>query len=232
MDSLPDDVLAIIFDSLPWQDRLRWRDVCLRWRGIMHNAAMWRSMPRICAVQVIRQACLADDMATAQYLIGRFGFDPYDGQWLLRITEWFRSKTYGETMLFEPFDWACILGDLDVAKWFARHLETKLADIRATGNLALIYASGEGHLAVVQWLVSTFGLGPDDARTYQCAALRFACKGGHLATAQWLVSTFGLGLDDVRAEMSYAVNFAAQNQHRDVVEWLSTTFGVREGSIW
>jgi len=96
-------------------------------------------------------------------------------------------------------------------------------------------ACNRGHLTVMQWLVSRFGLTADDARANDNLALVRVCSQGHLAAAQWLVAHFGLTVKDMRNSY-YALPWACIGGHSAMAQWLVARFGltvddVRSGDI-
>jgi hypothetical protein len=45
-DSLSNELLWMIFERVPWCDRLRCRAVCQRWYGVLRGATLWKDIPR------------------------------------------------------------------------------------------------------------------------------------------------------------------------------------------
>ena len=76
-------------------------------------------------------------------------------------------------------------------------------------NLAVICASGNGHLEMVKYLVSLGAdIGSDDNQSVKCAS-----RNGHLEIVKYLVS---LGAD-IRSENDISVRWASENGHRLII---------------
>jgi len=84
---------------------------------------------------------------------------------------------------------ACSWGNFGMVKQLSRAFA-----VRDFVGKALQKASSNGHLQIVQWLVSQFELLSEDVWA-DCRTLRYMCVNGHLATAQWLVSMYGTPAD-------------------------------------
>ena len=81
-----------------------------------------------------------------------------------------------------------------------------------TNDEALIYASSNGHLDVVKYLVDHgANVNADDDE-----ALIWASKNGHLDVVEYLVDNGA----NVNAEDDYALRLASENGHTDIVKYL------------
>jgi hypothetical protein len=117
------------------------------------------------------------------------------------------------------FHLACSDGALQVAKLVAANV-----DLRGEARNAVIHACGEGHLAMVHWLVSHFEITRYDVCGNDTYAFMRACENGHLATAQWLTSAFGLTMPDIGGWSCHLLEKACANNSREMAEWLVATF--------
>ncbi len=117
------------------------------------------------------------------------------------------------------FHLACSDGALRVAKLVAANV-----DLRGEARSAVINSCGEGHLAMVHWLVSHFELTRDDVCGNDTYVFMRACENDHLATAQWLTSAFGLTTKDVGGWSCHLLEKACANNSREMAEWLVATF--------
>ena len=79
-------------------------------------------------------------------------------------------------------------------------------------NNAIMYASSNGHIAVVRYLISIGA----DLTVGNNRAVRYASRNGHLDVVKYLVSVGANPTDD----NNYAVQYASQNGHLDVVRYL------------
>jgi hypothetical protein len=105
-------------------------------------------------------------------------------------------------------------------------MELLVRDHSVQPSTALRSSCANGHLAVAQWLTSTFNLTADDARADDNKTLRFSCWNGHLAVVQWLVSTFNLTAEDARDCDNSAFRWSCKNGHLALAQWLASTFGL------
>ena len=81
-----------------------------------------------------------------------------------------------------------------------------------------------GHLEVVKYLHTEFGLTADDARTLHDEALTYACENGHLEVVKYLHRGFKLTKQDAQYYNNEALKFACENGHANVVKYLATGF--------
>jgi ankyrin repeat protein len=124
------------------------------------------------------------------------------------------QQAWGEDNKQNAFQWACIYGHLEVAKWLLT--VDKKVDVRAREDAPFRTACSNGHLEVAKWLLSLDkGV---DVRAWRDWAFQWACYNGHLEVAKWLLS-LGKGVD-VRACDDEAFRWACYNGHLEVVEWL------------
>ncbi len=134
---------------------------------------------------------------------------------------------------------ACASGELELATELAEIFGLTADDLYAHSCRALTLAAKRGHLAIVRWLVTRFGL-TDGSSALRAAcgyghveiarlileqlgpppdleALRLACMGGRLAAARLVAEAWAL---DVHADRSAALAAAAGAGRRAVVDWL------------
>jgi len=95
-------------------------------------------------------------------------------------------------------------------------LQVGHADVHADNDGALIRASKNGHLPVVQFLVE---VGHADVHADNDYALLWASMNGHLPVVQFLVE---VGHADVHADNDYALRCASYNGHLPVVQFLQS----------
>ena len=88
------------------------------------------------------------------------------------------------------------------------------ADVRASNDSAVRYASENGHLEVVKYLVEKCGADVGSSNDY---AVRYTSANGHLEVIKYLVEKCGA---DVRACDDSAVQFASENDYLEVVKYL------------
>ncbi len=62
----------------------------------------------------------------------------------------------------------------------------------------MLLACINGHLNVVQWLVTNFNLTADDVRANNNWALQYSCASNHKAVAQWLIDRFQLPVEEIK----------------------------------
>ena len=86
------------------------------------------------------------------------------------------------------------------------------ADVTADDNYAVKWASGNGYLEVVKYLVSKGA----DVTAGDNYAVKYASRNGHLEVVKYLVSKGA----DVTAGDNYAVKWASENGHLEVVKYL------------
>ena len=96
------------------------------------------------------------------------------------------------------------------------------------GYLVLWWASENGHLEVVKYLVEKCGA---DVRVDNDYAVRGASQNGRLEMVKYLVEKCGA---DVKTCNNYAVQFASANGHLEVVKYLVEKCGtdVRSSNHW
>ncbi len=108
----------------------------------------------------------------------------------------------------------------DVLFWASRdgHLEIVKylvslgANIKAKYNQAVVYASENGHLEIVKYLVSQGA----DIKDRDNSAVIYASKNGHLETVKYLVSQGA----DIKAQYDSAVIYASRGRHSKTVRYL------------
>lgn len=87
-----------------------------------------------------------------------------------------------------------------------------------------MWAAGEGHLQVCQYLVNTCKVpalliaGPNKKR--QRNALHWAARNGHAEVVQWLVSECGVPVDVSTSDGTTPFMYAVWKGHLDVCTWL------------
>lgn len=127
--------------------------------------------------------CMRNDVPLAQWIVARFKIQA------------------SHNLSDDPFTVACAHGALAAAKWAAEHFdlsgpEVPDSEVAFRGNSGcygpLQVAARGGHLHVVQWLVTAFGLGKDLACTGAESPLELACLGRHENVTAWLCNHFGL----------------------------------------
>ena len=101
-------------------------------------------------------------------------------------------------------------------------VEERGVDVHNEETLGYINACGEGHLPIVQYLVSR-GI---DIHNSDDWGFRYACQRGHLEIVKFLVSQ-GINEDDtniadISSEYSEGLISACGNGHLPVVQWLTT----------
>eukprot|EP01006_Ploeotia_vitrea_P008842 TRINITY_DN21031_c0_g1_i1.p1 TRINITY_DN21031_c0_g1~~TRINITY_DN21031_c0_g1_i1.p1 ORF type:complete len:643 (-),score=36.59 TRINITY_DN21031_c0_g1_i1:1381-3309(-) len=86
----------------------------------------------------------------------------------------------------------------------------------------LLFASGRGHLEVVQWLIDQEGASPDQKTPHGNTPLLLAAGHGHLNVVQWLINT--KGVSSTAAVSTHTgcncLLAAVSNGHLPVVQWL------------
>lgn len=90
-------------------------------------------------------------------------------------------------------------------------------DLVACDNYAIGWASNNGHLEVVKYLVST---GKVDSAAENNCAVKWASHNGHLEIVKYLMSTKKV---DPTASDNYAIKSASYNGHLEVVKYLIGT---------
>ena len=96
-------------------------------------------------------------------------------------------------------------------------------DARARDNLALRWAAGNGHVAVLDRLAAPpYNLGQADARSLDSCALHWAAEKGHVAVLDRLAAPpYNLGQADARSANNRALHWASRNGHVAVVDRLA-----------
>jgi ankyrin repeat protein len=113
---------------------------------------------------------------------------------------------------------ACLKGNLEVVKELVSK-DTRLADqIHAAGMTPLQLASYNGHLPVVEFLVS-IGVDVNSKGRGGWTALHMACSQGHLATVKFLVSKGANPIATTNREYT-PLNYALANGHLNVLAYL------------
>jgi len=96
-------------------------------------------------------------------------------------------------------------------------------DVTAENNYALKRASGNGHLEVVKYLIANGA----DVRANDNYALIRSIENGHLEVVKWLVSQGA----DVTANNNYALKRATRNEHTEIVNWITEYLNSRDYKI-
>ncbi len=115
-------------------------------------------------------------------------------------------------------------GNLDEIK----KLNLNLEDIRSIDNYALRWASTNGHLEVVKFLIDK-GLTLEDIRSQDNSAFIWASYFGNLEIVKYLVNK-GLTLDDIRSQDNLAFRYASRNAYLEVVKFLEETISSSGGA--
>ena len=106
---------------------------------------------------------------------------------------------------------ACKSGDLEGVKYFVSFV-SQGADVKADNNYAVQFASENGHLEVVKYLVSQGA----DVKADNNYAVQVTSENGYLEGVKYLVSQGA----DVTANDNYAVRWASIRGHLEVVKYL------------
>ncbi len=122
----------------------------------------------------------------------------------------------------ENFYEFCRKGNLDKIK----KLNLNLDDIRSKDNLAFRWASCNGHLEVVKFLINK-GLTLQDIRGQNNEAFRMASLYGYLEVVKYLIDK-GLTLKDIRSRDNDALRRASRNRHIKVVKYVEETIKILE----
>ncbi len=125
-----------------------------------------------------------------------------------------RSNNFYELPNLHQFYEYCDKGNLEEIK----KLNLSLDDIISQNNVALRYASENGHLQVIKYLIS-FNLTIDDIKSVNNYALIMASSNGHLKVVKYLIDK-GLTIEDIKSYDNYALRWASENGHLIVVKYL------------
>jgi hypothetical protein len=133
---------------------------------------------------------------------------------------------------WSQFGSAAANGALPAARWMTEKYALADCVIDRT-NPRRIFTSVcfEGHLAVAQWLATTFRITAEDVRSRENQALWSACRNGHLTVVQWLTNEFKLTAEDVRSKKNRASWSACWHGHLTVVQWLTNEFKLTADDI-
>lgn len=106
---------------------------------------------------------------------------------------------YHGSELDELLENAAKYGDLQLVQYLC---VSKNRDLCGSDVLvdALNEASAEGHIDILRFLKSQYGLTTEDARANENCALKRAATNGHLGVVQFLHTDFGLSAEDVLDE--------------------------------
>lgn len=187
------------------------------------------------APHVTREEVCGDNMSAMQYAC-------LNGH--LRVVKWV-VQHFGLMVVEDspdlfgtPFVEACSGGRLMVAQWLNDQLALSHGEGATAAPipkhyiyLSLAEACSMGHLDVVKWLVSCFGLTLVDVEeNLHEGALGSTCLDGPLHVAEWLVEYFGYTCDDVTAKNLGLLKKMCRSGKLDSVKWVVDRFDIQPES--
>jgi hypothetical protein len=196
--------------------------------------------------EALGAACLDGDLATAQWVMGKFDPATLDragtmfalrgacGEGHAHVAAWLVATLgirgadgLGADGLGAVLTSACNGGHAQVALWLVATFGVAAFNVRSDGNCALRFVCHNGHLELAAWLTATFDISAEEIRAD--GVLHAACTGGHLVMVRWLITTFSLGVDDIRSQVTLS-DICAEG-HLGMVRWFIETFGLTADNI-
>nr|QBK93608.1 MAG: ankyrin repeat protein [Pithovirus LCPAC404] len=131
------------------------------------------------------------------------------------------------------FRFACVSGELEIAKWMHKRFNLTADVVRLRDNWCIKQACENNHIKLAKWLVDTFELTKGDISAGNNFAFWSACYADSIDTAKWLVEVLNLTRDDMN-KCGKRVNpfgIACEYENVKIKQWLMQDFGFNDGDI-
>lgn len=139
------------------------------------------------------------------------------------------------------FDWACIGGHLDTAKWLIQLGENGYGKINIHNNKhvdAALFQTicGRGHFEIAKLLIQLGenGYGQIDIHGFYEYAFYYSCCNGHFEIAKWLVQLGenGYGKIDIHIYNDEVFVRCRNRGHNDIAKWLVQLGSAGYGNVY
>ena len=198
----------------------------------------------------LRNACLHNSIETAEWLVTTFGITKENAcinncdifeliciNGKLEIAKWFIEKfDITADDIYDEHDKIlqsiCEIGHLELLILVSSKIMGKRLSIHLVQSM-IYEASNNGHLDVIEWIVSAFRLGSETFFVDSSLSLTRACMNGHLKLAQWVCQTFDLVKwvnSNPYSKNCILTNSAGEGRF-ECVKWFLETFQINPDEV-
>jgi len=152
----------------------------------------------------------------------------YSDDAVLKCPEIFDVNSQPNTNnLINALEYICILGELNVLKWFVEEFSLSLDDLRYDNNDHFRTACANNNVEIAEWLTTVCNLSIKNVgneKSYYMCCFHNACWNDCLDILKWLTIRFGILRDYVLDKQDNGFSRACEKGHLDVLGWLVETF--------